>query len=111
SGPNFSKIQPKAKLVTFQEYPQAILALKQGKVDAVTSDEVLLDQFADDQLEVAGEFITTEFYGMLMRKDDSKWRDWINGAIQKAWKDGTYRELFKKYFNREPNYEIEIWQD
>jgi polar amino acid transport system substrate-binding protein len=111
SGPNFMKLQPKGKLVTFQEYPQAVLALKQGKVDALTTDEVLLDQFADSDLEVVGEYITNELYGMLMRQDDSKWRDWINVEIQKSWKNGTYQELYKKYFKKDPNYEIEIWQD
>jgi polar amino acid transport system substrate-binding protein len=105
------KLQPKGKLVTFQEYPQAVLALKQGKVDALTTDEVLLDEFADSDLEVVGEYITNELYGMLMRQDDSKWRDWINVEIQKSWKNGTYQELYKKYFKKDPNYEIEIWQD
>lgn len=111
SGPNFQKIQPRAKIVSFQEYPQAVLALKQGKVDALTTDEVILDQFADEQLEVVGELITVELYGMLMRENDSKWRDWINIAIQKTWKDGTYRAFHRQHFKREPTYEIEIWQD
>ena len=111
SGPNFQKAQPKAKIVSFQEYPQAVLALKQGKVDALTTDEVLLDQFVDDQLEVVGEFITVELYGMLMRQNDSKWRDWINVAIQKSWKDGSYQASHKQHFKRDPSYEVELWQD
>ena len=111
SGPNFLKAQPKAKIVSFQEYPQAVLALKQGKVDALTTDEVLLDQYVDTQLEVVGEYLTTELYGMLMRENDSKWRDWINFEIQKSWKNGTYQAAYKKYFKREPTYQIELWQN
>jgi polar amino acid transport system substrate-binding protein len=114
SGANFMKIQPQGKLTSFQEYPQAVLALKQGKVDALTSDDVLLAQFATEQpdLEVVGGFMTREYYGMLMREDDSKWRDWINFSIQAAWKNGTYLRLYHKYFGpAEPPFELEIWQD
>lgn len=113
SGPNFIKAQPRAKLVTFQEYPQAVLALKQSKVDALTSDDVLLDQFARDnpELEVVGPHLTREMYGMLTRENDSKWRDWINFSIQGAWKKGVYHELHRKHFGKDPTYEVEIWQD
>ena len=114
SGPNFMKLQPQGKLTTFQEYPQAVLALTQGKVDALTSDDVLLAQFAAEhpELEVVGAFMTREYYGMLMREDDSKWRDWINFAIQSAWKNGTYMRLYHKFFGpAEPPFELEIWQD
>ena len=114
SGPNFMKLQPRGKFVTFQEYPQAVLALKQGKVDALTSDDVLLDQFAHENpdLEVVGDYLTKEYYGMLMRENDSKWRDWVNYEIQASWKNGTYQRLYKKYFGgKDPTFEIEIWQD
>jgi len=113
SGPQFMKIQPQGKLTTFQEYPQAVLALKQGKVDAVTSDDVLLAQFVHDNpdLEVVGDFMTRENYGMVMREDDSKWRDWINAEIQGAWKSGLYQELYVKYFGGTPAFALEIWQD
>jgi len=113
SGPNFLKFQSDGKLVTFQEYPQAVLALKQGKVDAVTSDDVLLQQFArnDPELEVVGDYMTREPYGMLMRQDDSKWRNWINFAIEGAWKDGTYARLYRKWFGKDPDFQFDVWQD
>lgn len=114
SGPNFMKAQPQGKLASFQEYPQAVLALTQGKADAVTSDDVLLAQFVRDHpdLEVVGPFMTREYYGMLMREDDSKWRDWINFSIQTAWKNGTYMRLYHKFFGpADPPFELEIWQD
>jgi polar amino acid transport system substrate-binding protein len=114
SGPNFMKAQPQGKLSSFQEYPQAVLALTQGKADAVTSDDVLLVQFTRDhpELEVVGPFMTREYYGMLMREDDSKWRDWINFSIQTALKNGTYMRLYHKFFGAaDPPFELEVWQD
>ena len=113
SGAQFMKIQPQGKLATFQEYPQAVIALKQGKVDAVTSDDVLLAQFAHENpdLEVVGDFMTRENYGMVMREDDSKWRDWINAEIQGAWKSGLYQTLYAKYFGGSPGFVLEIWQE
>jgi polar amino acid transport system substrate-binding protein len=113
SGAQFMKIQAQGKLTTFQEYPQAVIALKQSKVDAVTSDDVLLAQFTHDNpdLEVVGEFMTRENYGMVVREDDSKWRDWINAEIQGAWKSGLYQTLYAKYFGGTPAFTLELWQD
>jgi polar amino acid transport system substrate-binding protein len=113
SGAQFLKRQPGGKLATFQEYPQAVIALKQSKVDAVTSDDVLLAQFVRENpdLEVVGEFMTTENYGMVVREDDSKWRDWINTEIQAAWKSGLYKNLYAKYFGGSPAFAVELWQD
>ena len=48
SGENFKKVSPKAKIVYFQEYPQAVMALRKGKIDAVTTDLVWCSTQAAD---------------------------------------------------------------
>src|SRR5262249_43469298 len=104
----FTKLQPNGSLVVFQEYPAAVLALKQGRVDAVTSDGVQLKEFVPDnpELEVVGSLITTVYYCMATRKNDSEWRDWINHSIQASWRKGTFKEIYKRYFSEEPTYQI-----
>jgi polar amino acid transport system substrate-binding protein len=112
SGINFLKASPKAKIVYFQEYPQAVIALKKGKIDAVTTDLVWCSTQAKDsngELKVVGGTISFEPYGMGIPENESNFRDAINFAIQKAVKDGTYKKLYKKWFGVNPKVMPEVW--
>ncbi len=112
SGENFLKVQPKAKIVTFQEYPQAIMALKKKRIDAITTDLVWCSTQAKDSkgaFKVIGSTISYEPYGMGVRENDSNFRDAVNFAIQDAVKDGTYAKLYKKWFGKDPETLPEIW--
>ena len=48
SGDNFLKVVPKAKIVKYQEYPQAVMALHKKKIDAITTDLVWCTTQAND---------------------------------------------------------------
>ncbi|WP_456397607.1 transporter substrate-binding domain-containing protein [Desulfurobacterium sp.] len=112
SGPNFKRVQPKAQIVYFQEYPQALMALMKGKVDAITTDYSWCATQAKDshgRLKVIGEPFTYEPYGMGVRENDSDFRDAINFAIQDAVTDGTYAKIYKKWFGKEPTRLPEVW--
>jgi len=112
SGENFLKVSPKAKIVYFQEYPQAVMALKRGKIDAVTTDLVWCSAQAKDSkgiLKVTGGTISFEPYGMGVAENESNFRDAINFAIQNAVKDGTYTKLYKKWFGITPKVLPEVW--
>lgn len=112
SGENFKKVQPKAKMVYFQEYPQAIMALKRGKIDAITTDLVWCSTQAKDsngKLRVTGGTFTNEPYGMGVPENESNFRDAVNMAIQSAVKDGTYSRLYKKWFGENPKVLPEVW--
>lgn len=112
SGENFKKAVPDAKIVSFQEYPQAIMALKKGKIDAVTTDLIWCTTQANDSrgtLKVTGGTLSTEPYGMGVAENESNFRDAINFAIQNAVKDGTYTKLYKKWFSKSPTVLPELW--
>jgi polar amino acid transport system substrate-binding protein len=112
SGENFKKAVPDAKIVSFQEYPQAVMALKKGKIDAVTTDLVWCTTQANDSkgtLKVTGGTLSTEPYGMGIAENESNLRDAINFAIQDAVKDGTYTTLYKKWFGKNPTVLPELW--
>jgi len=112
SGENFKNASPKAKIVYFQEYPQAVMALRKGKIDAVTTDLVWCSTQAKDshgKLKVVGGTLSVEPYGMGIAENESNLRDAINFAIQKAVKDGTYTKLYKKWFGENPKVLPEIW--
>jgi polar amino acid transport system substrate-binding protein len=48
-------------------------------------------------------------------EDDSDWRDLINFTLQDMWKDGTYMEIYTKWYGPDTPYhfpmteEIEMW--
>ncbi len=112
SGDNFAKLVPNAKIQKFQTYPDAIMALKQGKIDAITTDLVWCTTQANKhhgEFKVVGSTISFEPYGMGLAENESNFRDAINFAIQNSVKDGTYVKLYKKWFGKNPEILPEIW--
>lgn len=89
------------KLVSFEKAPQMYQQLQGGNLDAVFNDlPVSLDaidkQFTE--LEVVQQVETGEEYAIAVSKDNPQLRDAINGALQEMFEDGTYAEIFQKYF-------------
>jgi len=112
SGENFKKLQPKAKIIYFQEYPQAVLALKNGKIDAITTDFVWCMTQADDskgKLKVLSQTLSYEPYAIGIGENESNFRDFVNSAIQDSVLDGTYEKLYFKWFGKEPEKLPEVW--
>src|SRR4030095_5793909 len=97
--------RPAAKHLVFQDKPQAVLALLQGKADAYTDDAAPLAIFAKQhpgKLTVVGEASRPLPMGIARAPNDSKWRDAINFALIAMWDDGTWRKLHQKHFGADP---------
>jgi polar amino acid transport system substrate-binding protein len=112
SGDNFLKVVPKAKIIKFQEYPQAVMALYKKKIDAITTDLVWCTTQAKDshgKLKVIPKTISFEPYGMGIPENESNFRDAVNFALQKAVKDGYYAKSYKKWFGENPKVIPEVW--
>ncbi|WP_028579016.1 ABC transporter substrate-binding protein [Desulfogranum japonicum] len=85
----------------YQNEVEMFEALRSGRVQAISTDSTLLIALASKEpgkYELVGEFISDEPYGVGLPADDSAWRDAINFAIQDIWKDGTYMEIYNKWF-------------
>jgi polar amino acid transport system substrate-binding protein len=108
AGPNLLKVQPKAEIVSFQEHTETLLALKQKKVDALVTDDVLIQWMAKNNpdLTIVGKLYTVEPYGMGVRQNDSKWRNAINQAFLEVWDSRRYHEIYHKWFGQAPEFEI-----
>lgn len=114
---NIKRAQPGARIVTFQEYPQAFLALQQGKVQAVTTDSTILLglKAGNPAYEIVGKAFSAEPYAIGVRENDSKWRDTVNFALMDMWKDGSYKKVYEKWFGDgskyelPSDYELEVW--
>ena len=99
---NMRNIQPKCSVLSFEGYPEAFLALKQGKVAAVTTDSVILiglkgSDENPEKWEIVGDFFSKEPYGIGMRENESNLRDFVNKSLMEMWNDGTYKKIYEKW--------------
>jgi len=96
---------PGAEISTFDSAPLALQELANGNVDAVINDApVTLDAIESgniDGLKVVGELLTTEFYGIALPKGSENVAI-INDALMTMMEDGTYAEIYQKWFGDEP---------
>lgn len=118
---NIKKAQPKCEVVSFETYPEAFLAMKQGKVVAVTTDAPILLGIRNsdenpDNFAIVGEDIAAEPYGIGLPENDSDFRDFVNITLMEMWKSGEYQKTYDKWFGPETKFSIplngwamEIW--
>lgn len=103
-------------LKRFDQIPAAFSALINNQVAAVINDNTVSAEFvrenedkvrfvkgdgeAAEQGKNAPPYLTlsVEEYGIAFRKDDDDLRKKVNGALKAIREDGTYEEIYKKYF-------------
>lgn len=90
---------PGVQLQQYDTYSACIEALKNGAVDAVTTDEVILAGYAAQSpgtFKIVGEPFSEERYGIGLKKDDTELRTKINDALKKMEDSGAWKEAFDK---------------
>lgn len=91
-----------AKVQTFATVTDCVLALKEGKVQAVVYDAPVLQYEAaklnDDKLQMVGPMFERQNYAFALQQD-SPLRERLNQALLKLSEQGIGAELRKKYFN------------
>ncbi|MCK9898546.1 ABC transporter substrate-binding protein [Parafrankia colletiae] len=89
---------PQAELVLFDVYSKCAEALKNGQVDAVTTDNAILLGLMDsdpDTFKLVGEPFSTEPYGIGIAKGDDDFRTFINETLTAAYSDGRYEDAYE----------------
>lgn len=91
---------------TFPDTPASLGDLAAGRVDAVIND-FPVSAFAaqgefQDQIAVVQRLETGEQYGIAVRKDNTPLLDAINEALAEMRADGTYDQIFQKWFGEAP---------
>jgi glutamate transport system substrate-binding protein len=89
-----------AVVVPTDVYSKCLDPLRNGQVAAVTTDNVILSGFIDQnegefKLVGDGETFTEEPYGIGIAKDDEAFRTFINDTLEEAYEDGTWARLFE----------------
>jgi glutamate transport system substrate-binding protein len=94
---------PGVQLQQYDTYSACVEALKNGAIDAVTTDAVILAGYAAQSpgtLKVVGQPFSTELYGIGLSKNDTALRAQINDAIQKMIDGGQWKAAFDKNLGR-----------
>lgn len=92
------KDYPQAQLVEFDVYSKCAEALKNGQVDAVTTDNVILIGLVSKDsasFELVGKAFTKEPYGVGIKKGDTAFCQFINDTLKKAADDGSYLKAWQ----------------
>ncbi|GGK41666.1 glutamate-binding protein [Nocardia camponoti] len=98
---NIEKNFPQAQLQTYDTYSLCIDALRNGAIDAVTTDNVILAGYAAQSpgtFKLVNKPFTTEKYGIGLKKGDSELRGKINDAIEAMIADGSWKAAQEKNF-------------
>ena len=85
--------------------PNAMNALISGGVDAVVADSPTILWFQAQNPEAEIESINAntgdEFYGIAMKLGNTELADEMNASLKKLMDNGTYNEIYKKWFNED----------
>lgn len=91
------KLTEPGNIVEFKTYSECVSQLLDKKVDAVTTDDAILKGYAaqnSSDLKVVGKPFSEEKYGIGLPKDDKALRDFVNDALEAAFKDGTWQRIY-----------------
>ncbi len=87
------------QLQQYDTYSACVEALKNGAVDAVTTDEVILAGYAAQSpgtFKIVGQPFSEERYGIGLKKDDTELLTKVDDALQKMFDSGAWKEAFDK---------------
>ncbi len=91
---------PKVERVEVEKNQEMFNLVEIGRADAAVTGKPAAKVFAQAKpaLTVLAEQLTTEDYGIAIRKDAPEVRDAVNAALKKIKADGTYDKLVAKWF-------------
>ncbi len=92
---------PQVQLVEVEKNQEMFNLVEIGRADAAVTGKPAAFQYVRTRggQRVLEQQITTEEYGMALRKDSPELTRAVNGALAKLKADGTYAQIVKKWFS------------
>jgi glutamate transport system substrate-binding protein len=90
--------ETKAQVVTFDTYSECAEALRDGRVQAVSTDNVILlglIQQSGGEFKLVGKPFSSEPYGIGVQKADTELRGFINDVLDASYKDGSWQKAYE----------------
>jgi len=83
-------------------WTDCLVMLQQGQVDAISTDDAVLDGLKeqDPNVEVVGESIAVEPYGIGIKKENEDLVRFVNGVLDEMRADGTWQRLYDTWLER-----------
>jgi polar amino acid transport system substrate-binding protein len=104
--PRWQLISPNAKFKFYSDDQSVVLALKKGDVDGHITTRMAAQIFAKSGGLSIGETWTNSPDAIMVRQDDSKWRNWLNWALQRMWVEGTLQKIYQKWYGVPPPFSL-----
>jgi glutamine transport system substrate-binding protein len=104
---DYAKANIKTKdLRQFPNIDNAYMELGTNRADAVLHDTPNILYFiktaGNGQFKAVGESLEAQQYGIAFSKGNDELREKVNGALKTLRENGTYNEIYKKWFGTEP---------
>jgi ABC-type amino acid transport substrate-binding protein len=93
---------PDADLKLVDTYSECLELLQNEAIDAISTDDVILTGMIiqDDSLEMVGDRLTTEPYGVGIKEGDKQLKGFVDGVLKKVEADGRWEETYQKWVGR-----------
>lgn len=105
---------PEVRLVTFEELPQAYLALSQAKVESVVNSESMLASVVQRSIGTPNELkllkdepVFSEAFGLGVRQGEAALLDAINAGLLRMEEDGRLDTIFDRWFGKNSEFKME----
>lgn len=96
---------PETEIFSYDGSPEAYMDLRSGRLDAVLYDvssvKYFISKYAGGDLKTVGDIMQGEQYGILFPKA-SPLAERVNSALSNLIKNGTYDDIYEKWFNERP---------
>jgi polar amino acid transport system substrate-binding protein len=99
-------LSPNAKFKLFQDESDVVVALKKKDVDGYVVGNFAAHRFAKSGGVAISAPWATSPDAIMVREDDSKWRKWLDWALQRMWAEGTLQKLYVKWYGFEPDFAL-----
>ena len=92
------------QVFSYDNIGAAFIDMNNGNLDAVLNDFPTTSVYIKKHgtVKKVGEILSSEYYGMAVRKGDTTLLNAINSALHQIKSDGRYNKLHLKWFNTEP---------
>ena len=88
---------PQADLTEFDTYSDCVQALRDGRVQSVTTDNSILLGYVNaspTEFKIVGNKFTDEPYGIGLKRGDDAFRTFINDRLELIYRNGDWAKLF-----------------
>jgi polar amino acid transport system substrate-binding protein len=92
-------LRPSPTVVSATTWTDCLVMLQQGQVDAISTDDAVLAglKMQDPNLEIVGDSMGLEPYGIGVKKENKDLVRFVNGALDQIRVNGTWERLYDKW--------------